>query len=113
MRAPERRQEEAALERLSEHETALTRRLETARAEAEQVRIAAAAEAAALLRLGRERLEQEVASAALAEAGALDEELEVMRKEASRAVEAVRERAARWREEAVSRAIEAASGGPP
>jgi hypothetical protein len=113
MRAPERRQDDAALERLTEHEAELARLLETARGDAERS-AARASEAAIALRVQeRERLEGEVAAARLAAASALEEELRLLCRDASRAVELVREQAASRRDAAVSRAVEAASRGSP
>jgi hypothetical protein len=113
MRAPDRRQDEAALERLREHEAALSHRLETARAEAVQVRQAADAQAAAVRNEGRRDLEQEIATTVAAAESALEEELRLAREESARAVELARADALPRRGAAIARAIEAACGGPP
>ena len=113
MRAPERRQDEAALERLREHETALSRRLETARADAQEVRARAEQQSAALRAAERSRIEQDVAAEARAAAGALEDELAARREASTRAVQHTREQADRRREEAIARLVEAASGGSP
>jgi hypothetical protein len=113
MRAPDRRQDQAALERLREHEVALSRRLEVARAEAEEVRALAREQAESFRREGRAGIEREVAAATAAAAGALEAELESRRDESTRAVAEVRVRAARGREAAVTHLVDAASGGAP
>jgi hypothetical protein len=113
MRAPELRQDEAALERLREHEAALTHRLATARAEAAQVRAEAEAKVAALRAEAARQVEEEVAAAASDAARKLELELAARREEARLAVERTRQVPSARREEALRYVVQLASGGGP
>lgn len=112
MRAPERRQDEAALERLREHEAALTHRLETARAEAEHLRAEAAADAEAIRKDAARLLEEEVAAAKRDAARALELELSAERERLQVDIRRTRDVAPDARERAVRRAVEMAGGVP-